>query len=62
MSEKNFIYEKRKANNVYVMPKKHYHKFFELYYLKKGRCKYFINNEIFEVREHDLDLNILSFR
>lgn len=54
MSEKNFIYEKRKANNTYVTPKKHYHKFFELYYMKKGRCKYFINNKIFEVKENDI--------
>jgi len=54
MSEKKFIYEKRKSTGKYVKPEKHYHKFFELYYLKKGRCKYFIDNKIFEVKENDI--------
>ena len=32
----------------------HYHDSYEIYYMSKGHCKYFINNKTYEVNEGDL--------
>ena len=35
---------------------KHYHDVFELYFMEKGSCKYFIDTKVYHVREGDLIL------
>lgn len=54
MTERDFFYERRNSSSNFLNPDKHYHNNFELYYLKEGRCKYFINNKIFEVEKNDI--------
>lgn len=39
-----------------TMPKHHYHDLFEIYLLEEGECKYFIDEESFDVKEGDLVL------
>lgn len=39
-----------------TMPKHHYHDLFEIYLLEKGECKYFIDEESYDVKEGDLIL------
>ncbi len=35
---------------------RHYHELFEIYYLKEGHCRYFIDNRVFEVEKGDVVL------
>ncbi len=39
-----------------TMPKHHYHDLFEIYLLEEGECKYFIDEESYDVKEGDLML------
>ena len=39
-----------------TMPKHHYHDLFEIYLLERGECKYFIDEESYDVKEGDLIL------
>lgn len=54
MAKKNFIFERRKGSPDFVIAGNHYHKHFEIYYLKSGRCRYFIDNKICEVSKGDI--------
>lgn len=50
-----FYYEKRsqKRNTV---GNQHYHNYFEIYYLESGSCRYFIDEETYDVKAGDLVL------
>lgn len=39
-----------------IVGHRHYHNAFEIYYLEKGECHYFIHNKSYEVKEGDLIL------
>lgn len=40
----------------FVMPTHHYHPYFELYYVNKGSCRFFISNEFHDLMEGDVML------
>ncbi len=47
------------SNRYYQKPlasMQHYHSLFELYYMDKGRCNYFIDNKSYKIEEGDLVL------
>ena len=50
-----FYYEKRSPRRNTV-GYQHYHNYFEIYYLESGSCRYFIDEETYEVRAGDLVL------
>ncbi len=49
-----FMFEKRIGDKNYRHTGNHYHNYFEIYYMKKGTCCYFIGNKIYNVATHDL--------
>ncbi len=49
-----FLFEKRIGNKNYKHTGNHYHNYFEIYYMKKGSCCYFIDNKIYNVATHDI--------
>lgn len=44
----------RKVNNGEIMMEPHYHNFFEIYYIEKGSCDYFIDNKAYHLEAGDL--------
>ena len=53
-SENSCFFERKKHTTPMTMPHAHYHDTHELYYLKKGKTKYFIGNEIFVLNPGDM--------
>lgn len=51
----NVLYGKRSAVKN-IIGKQHYHNFFEIYFLEKGYCQYFIDDKIYEVFAGDVVL------
>ncbi len=47
---------KEKRDRTYSMPSGHYHNHYEIYYLKKGNVRYFINEHVYDVKEGDIVL------
>ncbi len=57
-NNRNFYYhydEKIEANEGTV-PKRHYHKLFEIYFITEGTCTYFIDNKVYQLEPGDLIL------
>lgn len=53
---KDFYYSKRTASGEFNVIKPHSHSHYEIYYLTRGRRRYFINNKIYIVSEGDVIL------
>lgn len=53
-SENSCFFERKIHKNPMTMPHMHYHETHELYFLEKGRTKYFIGNEIFMLEPGDM--------
>ena len=53
-SENSCFFERKKHTTPMTMPHAHYHDTHELYYLEKGKTKYFIGNEIFVLNPGDM--------
>lgn len=53
---KPFSFERcsRKASNGSILTEPHYHNFFEIYYIEKGSCNYFIDNKAYPLETGDL--------
>ena len=49
---KKFYYEL--SNGSFSMPSHHYHNLFELYFLERGRCRYFIDDNSYDVEPGDI--------
>lgn len=47
---------KERRASTYNMPSGHYHDHYEIYYLKKGNVRYFINERVYDVKEGDIVL------
>ena len=47
---------KEKRESSYKMPAAHYHNHYEIYYLIKGKVRYFINDRIYDINEGDVVL------
>lgn len=56
MKNENIIFNinKRDGSKGILESKKHYHNFFEIYYMKSGDCNYFIDNKIYSIKPHDI--------
>ncbi len=52
----NFYYDRSKRSGAVAMTNGHYHNMYEIYFLAEGRCRYFIENKLFEVEAGDLVL------
>ena len=52
----NVAVTKEKRDRTYNMPSGHYHDHYEIYYLKKGNVRYFINESVYDVNEGDVVL------
>ncbi len=52
--EKPTFFSREIRDNTYVMPTQHIHNEHELYFLEKGRSKYFIDSEIYVLSEGDM--------
>ncbi|MBQ2942846.1 MAG: helix-turn-helix transcriptional regulator [Clostridia bacterium] len=52
----NFYYDRSKRESVAATTNGHYHNMYEIYFLAEGRCRYFIENKLFEVEAGDLVL------
>lgn len=48
--------ERRARTKPESMPSAHYHSHYEIYYLRKGKAKYFIDNITFDINEGDMVL------
>lgn len=46
--------EKNQRDAVFSMSTHHFHPYYELYYLNHGRCRFFINNTLYNIHEGDL--------
>ena len=55
-NEKKFIYFDVCTKTKPMMPSEHYHDVFEIYYLTKGNCRYFIDDKTYETKAGDLIL------
>ena len=56
-SKNKFIYfTVTERSKKVVMPSEHYHDVFEIYYLTKGNCRYFIDDKTYEVKAGDIIL------
>jgi len=53
-SENSCFFERKIHKDPMTMPHMHYHETHELYFLEKGRTKYFIGNEIFMLEPGDM--------
>ena len=52
-----FYFNRRSGDKVRsVMPDSHYHNLFEVYYILKGSCRYFIDGKLYDLEEGDLIL------
>lgn len=49
---KNFDYERSEGN--FIMPSKHYHNLYEIYFLEKGKGSYFIDNKSYDIQSGDV--------
>ena len=50
--EQKFYYERSKGK--FVMPSKHYHNLYEIYFLEKGSGNYFIDDKSYDIQAGDL--------
>lgn len=50
--DSQFFYEHSKGE--FIMPSRHYHDLYEIYYLEKGRGNYFIDNKSYEIETGDI--------
>ncbi|MBO5926959.1 MAG: helix-turn-helix transcriptional regulator [Clostridia bacterium] len=55
-SEGKYFYYEIKSRKKIVMPTHHYHDVFEIYFLEKGDCRYFIDDKCYEVKSGDIIL------
>lgn len=51
-----YFIERRTRTNVISMPSTHYHNHYEIYYLRKGKARYFIDNTTIDLNEGDMVL------
>lgn len=51
-----YFVERRARTKPTSMPSPHYHRHYEIYYLRKGKAKYFIDNITFDLNEGDMVL------
>ncbi|MBQ3134787.1 MAG: helix-turn-helix domain-containing protein [Oscillospiraceae bacterium] len=51
-----FYYDRAQRSSTTSMTNGHYHNMYEIYFLAAGRCRYFIENKLFEVEAGDLVL------
>lgn len=51
-----FYYDRLERSGSYSQSSGHYHNMYEIYFLAKGNCKYFIENRIFDIEEGDIIL------
>lgn len=52
----SYYVERRTRTNAILMPSTHYHNHYEIYYLRKGKARYFIDNITFDLNEGDMVL------
>lgn len=52
--EKIEFFDRRTRNSSFIMSEPHFHSKHELYYLEKGRTRYFIGNEIYLLEQGDI--------
>ena len=45
--------EKNQRDAVFQMSTRHFHPYYELYYLNSGTCRFFINNTLYTIQEGD---------
>lgn len=50
--DKEFYYERSEGE--FIMPSRHYHTLFEIYFLEKGSGSYFIDNKSYEIHSGDI--------
>lgn len=55
-SDQKLLFYEDKANPQSMSGAKHYHDWFEIYFMEKGSCHYFIDNKLYRVTEGDLIL------
>ena len=56
LSPGRFYYDRAHRSSTTAMTNGHYHNMYEIYFLAAGRCRYFIENKLFEVEAGDLIL------
>ena len=56
LHERDTYYYQRVSNKTRSQCTQHYHNSFEIYYLKEGRCNYFIDNCLYEIKSGDIVL------
>lgn len=52
----SYYIERRTRTNAVLMPSTHYHNHYEIYYLRKGKARYFIDNTTIDLNEGDMVL------
>lgn len=52
----SYCVERRARTKPASMPSTHYHSHYEIYYLRKGKARYFIDNTTFDLNEGDMVL------
>ncbi|MBE5732307.1 MAG: helix-turn-helix domain-containing protein [Clostridiales bacterium] len=55
IESKIFYYEKR-CTEKHEIGSQHYHDHFEIYFLEKGSCRYFIDNDTYDIEKGDIVL------